>query len=135
MIEAGVIVYAFIFAGIISAICFAVFIWINLKDRDLDEKLYSKQKNIRNIVSKHQHKGEVIDESIDSLKKYSVRTESTEVNLDTEEDSLENVELGNSEKLDGSNTELNKAIPSNIISEPKKELTEQEYNEQFKPKK
>ncbi len=81
MIESGIIVYSFILAGIISVICFGVFIWINLKDRDLDEDLYSKKKNIRNIVSKHKHTGEVEDESIDSLKKYSVsgkRSTSTE---------------------------------------------------------
>ena len=180
MIESGVIVYSFILAGIVSLICFGAFIWMNLKDRDLDEKLFSKKKdvrnkNIRNIVSKYRHKGKVAEEdSIDSLKKYSVggkkdkdrledeeeekrireefsrgksrqevRTESTERSEDTKEDSKEGKKSKRENIAKEDNTPENNSkfkpkselIDEDILTEPKEELSEQEYNEQFRPKK
>ena len=187
MIESGVIVYSFILAGIVSLICFGAFIWMNLKDRDLDEKLFSKKKdvrnkNIRNIVSKYRHKGKVAEEdSIDSLKKYSVggkkdkdrledeeeekrireefsrgksrqevRTERSE---DTKEDAKkdakrerENItkkervkeEIAKEDNTPKNNSKFKpktELIDEDILTEPKEELSEQEYNEQFRPKK
>ena len=156
MIESGVIVYSFILAGIVSAACFGVFIWMNLKGRDLDEDLYAKKKNIRNIVSKHKHTGEVQDESIDSLKKYSVseKKEATEGKdkishrdaEDTEEkekssfkvaeDTKKDIEKEDKESLakkySREASENGDQKPKDdIITEP---ISKEEYNEQFKPK-
>ena len=159
MIESGVIVYSFILAGIVSAACFGVFIWMNLKGRDLDEDLYAKKKNIRNIVSKHKHTGEVQDESIDSLKKYSVSEKKetaeekekishrdAEGTEDTEEkekssfkfaeDIKKDIEKEDKESLAKkysreARENSDQKLEDNIITEP---MSEDEYNRQFKPK-
>ena len=130
MIESGIIVYSFILAGIISAICFSIFIWINLKDRDLDEDLYSKKKNIRNIVEKHKHTGEVQDESIDSLSKYSVSNKKEEIEDKKEKEAAQEALAKEGSTIDSENDDL-KLVEDDIISDP---ISNEDYNSQFKPK-
>jgi len=147
MIESGVIVYSFILAGIISLICFGAFIWMNLKDRDLDEKLYSKKKDIRNLVSKHRHEGKVEEESIDSLKKYSVsgktdkeREEEERIREEFSRRGAESTEKDEKNKKEEiikekeNNETKSELIDEEILTEPKKEISEEDYNKQFKPK-
>ncbi len=76
MIESEIIVYSFIAAGLISAICFGVFIWMNLKDRSIDEKRYWEKTDPRKLVSKYKHTGAPLDDEpdpIESLRKYAVK--------------------------------------------------------------
>ena len=131
MIESGVIVYSFILAGIISAICFGVFIWVNIKDRDLDEEIYSKKKDIRNLVSKHKHEGRVEEESIGSLKKYSVSEKKEGEEKEKSSHRVAEEEEETLVKKDSIENEDQKLVEDDIISEP---MSDEDYNKQFKPK-
>ena len=70
-----------VFIGLLGA---AGFVWINMKDRSIEEKMYSEKTDPKSLMSKNKYVGAIEEDLIDpkeTLKKFAVggkKTSSTE---------------------------------------------------------